>query len=70
MATLEVNGRIVSFDEPSREAVHYLMNLGFDKAEALFNKAVSSGLTTFDCDYGCFKLSWSGASNYLVSKKY
>jgi len=70
MASLDVNGHTVSFDESSREAVHHLMDLGFDKTEAIFNRAVSNGSTTFECDYGGFKISWNGGSNYTVSKKY
>ena len=70
MEKLDVNGHVVSFDESSRGAVHHLMDLGYDKAEAIFNKAVSNGSTTFECDYGGFKISWSGGSDYSVSKKY
>ena len=70
MASSNAHGHIINFDESARYGFNHLRDLDYSKAEALFNKAVSSGSTTFECDYGGFKLSWSGGSDYHVSKKY
>jgi len=70
MEELNVHGHIVNFEDGSRQGAHYLINLGYDKAEVIFNKAVSNGSATFECDAGGYKLSWAGGSSYTISKKY
>jgi len=68
MSSKEINGRIVSYEDASEYAASYL-KANYEEAEGLFNKAVSSP-GTFECEYGGYKLSWSGGSNYSLLKKY
>jgi len=50
MASLDVHGYSVSYDDSSKEGIDYLYNLSYEKAKALFEKAAVSG----------YKLSSSG----------
>jgi hypothetical protein len=70
MANLDVHGHQVSFDESAREGVHHLINISYEQVEALLNKAVSNGSTTFEHDGSGYKIKWIEGSNYSVSKKY
>jgi hypothetical protein len=70
MANLDVLGHSVSYDASSRIGIDYLINMGYDKADVIFNKAVENGSTTFEYQGGGYKLSWVENSNYTLVKKY
>ncbi len=70
MANLMVQGYSVEYDENAKTGLGYLYGLGYEEANAFFEKAAVSGSATIDYAGSGYKLTSNGGDIYTLSKKY
>ena len=70
MATLDIQGYSVTFDDNAKEGIDHLAYAPYDEVKALFDQAAETGSASFSFGGAGYKIFSSGGGSYNITKTY